>query len=522
MMNEACIETEIDKLNKMICSFSIREKVYVADIASLKEQIRSLQVKLFGRSSEANITPDDKQINLFDLSEDELPTDIAEDDEIEVPGHIRKKPGRKPIPKDLPRIDVEHDLTDEEKQCQCGCIKTRIGTEVSEQLDIIPARIQVIRNIRHKYACKNCEGVEDDGPTVSIARMPDQIIPKSIATPGLIAHVLTAKFVDALPFYRQEKQFIRMGIEISRATMCNWSMKVAGACDIILDMLKDEILKNPVINIDETTIQVLKEPKRSKSYMWLFKGGPPEKPVILYQYHPSRSGDVAVSFLNRYQGIVQTDGYSGYGFLDASLDIVHMGCWAHCRRKFTDVIKAGGNKKKSSGNAGTALKYISKLYKIEKQARENELTPEALKQERQDKSLPILLEFKKWLGSRIEKVPPKSLLGKAVSYALNQWHRLIQYVEDGRIPIDNNVAENAIRPFVVGRKNWLFSCTPKGARASAALYSLIETAKANKLEPYWYLRYLFKNLPEAMTSEEFKQLLPMYVDKAALNIPEYK
>lgn len=161
--------------------------------------------------------------------------------------------------------------------------------------------------------------------------MPDQIIPKSIATPGLIAHVLTAKFVDALPFYRQEKQFIRMGIEISRATMCNWAMKAAGACDIILDMLKDEILNNPVINIDETTLQVLKEPKRSKSYMWLFKGGPPEKPVIFYQYHPSRSGDVAVSFLNRYQGIVQTDGYSGYGFLDARLDIVHMGCWAHCR-----------------------------------------------------------------------------------------------------------------------------------------------------------------------------------------------
>lgn len=181
MNNEACIETEDNELKKMICSFFIREKVYVADIVSLKEQIRSLQVKLFGRSSETKMTPDDKQINLFDFPEDELlPTDNSDDDEIEVPGHTRKKPGRKPIPKDLPRIDVEHDLTDEEKKCQCGCIKTRIGKEVSEQLDIIPAKIQVIRNIRYKYACKNCEGVEDDGPTVSIARIPDQIIPKSI------------------------------------------------------------------------------------------------------------------------------------------------------------------------------------------------------------------------------------------------------------------------------------------------------------------------------------------------------
>jgi transposase len=287
-------------------------------------------------------------------------------------------------------------------------------------------------------------------------------------------------------------------------------------------MLKDEILKSSLINVDETTVQVLKEPKRSKSYMWLFKGGPPEKPVILYQYHPSRAGDVAASFLKDYQGIVQTDGYAGYDFLDKVIGIIHQACWAHSRRKFTDVTKACGNKKKSTGNAGTALKYISKLYKIEKQARENKLTPEALKKERQEKALPILLEFKKWLDSRIELVPPKSLLGKAISYTLNQWHRLIRYVEDGRIPIDNNLAENAIRPFVIGRKNWLFSSTPEGARASATLYSLIETAKANNLEPYWYLRYLFENMPDAMTAEEFKALLPMYIDKSKLNIPEYK
>jgi len=236
MNNTACKDTQINELKNTIHDFSIKEKVYIADIASLKEQIRSLQVKLFGRSSETKSALDDKQINLFDASEEELPIADDPDDEIEIQGHKRKKRGRKPLPDDLPRIDVEHDLTQEEKQCQCGCIKSRIGKEISEQLDIIPAKMQVIRNIRYKYACKNCEGVEDEGPTVSIARMPDQIIPKSIATPGLLAHILTAKFADALPFYRQEKQFSRIGIELGRSTMCNWAMKVTEACDILISI----------------------------------------------------------------------------------------------------------------------------------------------------------------------------------------------------------------------------------------------------------------------------------------------
>jgi transposase len=208
----------------------------------LQEQVNSLRDKLFGRKTE-KIFKDDGQLSLFDIPEQQFPIS-EEPEETPITSHTRKKRGRKPLPADLPRVDVEHDLAEEEKQCQCGCLKSRIGQEVSEQLDYIPSKIQVIRNIRYKYACKNCEGVDDDGPTVSIARMPEHIIPKSMATPGLIAHVLTAKFVDALPFYRQEKLFIRMGIEIPRATMCNWARKVAGACEIVRDMLKDEIL-NP-------------------------------------------------------------------------------------------------------------------------------------------------------------------------------------------------------------------------------------------------------------------------------------
>ncbi len=483
----------------------------------LQEQIKCLQDKLFGRKSEK--TPrEDGQLSLFDIPEPDLPIS-KELDNVTIAEHTRKKRGRRPLPDNLPRIEVIHDLKKEEKHCGCGMIKDRIGKEVSEQLDFIPAKVRVIRNIRYKYACKNCEGVEDDGPTITIARLPEQIIPKSIATPGLLSHILTAKFADALPFYRQEKQFTRMGIELPRSTMCNWAMKVADACEILMGIMEDDILKSPMINIDETTIQVLQGPRKSKSYMWIFKGGPPDNPIILFQYHPTRAGDVASGFLKDYKGIVQTDGYAGYNFLNTRKDIIHVGCWVHARRKFNEVTKAAGNKKNLFGNAGTALNYIRKLYKIEKDARQNELSVAQLYEQRQLRSVPILEEFKKWLDARVEKVPPKSLLGKAINYTLNEWHRLIRYTEDGIIKPDNNTVENAIRPFVVGRKNWLFSGTPRGAHASAVIYSLIETAKTSGHDPYWYLKYLFERLPEAMTTEDFESLLPYNIDKNIIAAP---
>lgn len=500
----------IDEVKKIACDLIDENQI-------LKEQIKSLQNMVFGRKSEK--TPkDDGQRSLFDMPEPEFPI-LEELETVTIDKHIRKKRGRKPLPADLPRVDVIHELSEEERQCNCGCLKDRIGQEVSEQLDYIPAKVRVIRNIRYKYACKHCEGVDDDGPTVSIARMPDQIIPKSMATPGLLAHILTAKFADALPFYRQEKQFTRIGIELGRSTMCKWAMTAASACEILIDLMKKDILAGPLIGIDETPLQVLKGPRKSKSYMWVYRGGPPDKPVILFEYHPTRSGDVASIFLNGYQGIVQTDGYAGYDFLDKKKDILHVGCWVHARRKFKDVTKAAGNKSNATGNAGSALKYIGKLYKIEKDARENKLTPEQLHEKRQVLAVPILEEFKKWLDARVEKVPPKSLLGKAIHYTLSQWHRLTQYTKDGIIRPDNNLLENAIRPFVVGRKNWLFSDTVQGARASALIYSFIETAKSSGLEPYWYLKYLFERLPEAMTEDDFSALLPHRIDKGLIARP---
>lgn len=488
----------------------------------LLEQIRHLRAQLFGRKSEKIESEGGPQpLPLFDMPEPEAKEE--EEKEVQVPAHTRKRGGRKPLPEELPRFEVIHDIDDADKICGCGSKLSRIGEEVSEQLDIVPTRVQVIRHIRPKYACKNknCEGVQDDGPAVKIAPVAPQIIPKSIASPGLLAYILTNKFIDHLPFYRQEKQFVRLGVEISRTSMCNWAMKAAYACQPLLNLLQDEVQAGFYINIDETTLQVLLEPGRdptSKSYMWIFRRGDPDKPVLIYQYHPTRSGDVARAFLRDFQGYVQTDGYSGYNFLDHDENIRHIGCWAHARRKFTDVIKAQGKNRKN-GSADKALSYIKKLYRLEQEARKKELAPAEIYQMRQEKAKPILDDFSKWLAKKSVHTPPKGLLGKAVSYTLKQWDRLVRYIDDGRLAPDNNGAENSIRPFVIGRKNWLFAGTPEGAEASALLYSLIETAKANKLEPYAYLRYIFKKLPTASSLEDLEALLPWNVTAEQLDIP---
>ena len=514
--DNSILPNDLSLLKKEIISLSEKDKRNKQEIKILKEQIRYLQDKLFGRKSEKIVNGSGfQQMLLFD---EPVETPQVPDDEVEVPAHKRKNRGRKPLPDNLPRVDVIHDLTDQEKICACGCEKSRIGQEESEQLDIIPAKMQVIRHIRYKYVCKNCEGVEADEGAVSIAPMPEQIIPKSFATPGLLSYILTAKFVDALPFYRQEQQFRRLGVELCRATMCNWAVKVTDRCMPLLELLHSEILSGPLINIDETTLKVLKGNKkknRSKSYMWIFRGGPPDKPSLVYKYNESRAGDMAVSYLRGYKGYIQTDGYKGYEIFDRKDGIHLIGCWAHARRKFVDVIKVAGKNRKK-GAADEAIEFIKELYRIERYARNHELSYEELYKIRQEQSAPILKEFKKWLDKKSVEAPSQSLLGKAIFYARNQWQYLERYIDQGYLKPDNNAAENAIRPFVLGRKNWLFSATTEGAHASAAMYSLVETAKANQIEPYAYLRFLFERIHLAKTTEDYKNLLPQYLDRKLL------
>ena len=483
----------------------------------LQEMLRLLQNELFGRKSERHPAEDIHQLPLFTpAAEPVKPASV--DEPIEVKGHHRKKRGRKPLPANLPRIEVVHDISDEDKRCACGAALSRIGEETCEKLDHIPAKIRVIRHIRPKYACRSCEGVEDKGPTVRIAPVPVQLIPKSIATEGLLAHVAVAKFADALPLYRQQKIFNRLGVELPRATLANWMIQAAERCGPLMDLLMQEIRSGPLINIDESPLQVLGEPGRSNttiSFMWVLCGGPLEAPVVLYQYHPTRSGQTALKWLEDYQGYIQTDGFSGYDHLDHLAGITHLGCLVHVRRKFKDVVKA---RKKSRGKqaatrslADEALDFIAALYRIESQARKHDVSPDEIFNLRQQQARPILDRFKAWLEVHHPQVPPKSLLGKAMQYALNQWDRIVVYTAAGFLKPDNNVAENAIRPFVLGRKNWLFAGAPRGADASAAFFSLIETAKANGLEPYAYLRYLFCHLPLAHDPEELRQLLPNHV-----------
>jgi len=504
------------RLKQILVDF---QRHYDKETGILLEQIRHLRAQLYGRKSEKVVPADGpRPLPLFDMPEPEGPEEEA-GEEIRIPAHSRKKRGRKPLPEDLPRVDVVHDIDDKDKICACGCQLRKIGEEISEQLDIIPAKIRVIRNIRLKYACPECEGTEDDGPAVRIAPVPARIIPKSIVSPGLLAHILTGKFIDHLPFYRQEKRLTRLGVDISRTSMCRWAMQAANACQPLLNLLSEELLAGIFIQVDETTLQVLVEPGRSptsKSYMWIFRRGDPERPVLIYQYHPTRSGDVANTFLRGFEGTVQTDGYSGYDFLDTKKAIRHIGCWAHARRKFTDVTRTLGKKRKA-GAADKALAYIRKLYGIEKRARAGKYSPEQTYELRRKEAKPILEDFEKWLRKKAVQTPPKGLLGKAIAYTLNQWHRLVGYIEDGRLSIDNNMAENSIRPFVIGRKNWLFSGTPEGAEASALLFSLIETAKANKLEPYAYLRYIFEKLPLAVTLEDYEALLPWNINVEQMN-----
>ena len=491
-------------------------------IDHLQEMVRLLQNEIFGRKSEVLPAIDLNQLPLFAPAEPAEP--VQTDESIAIKGHTRKKRGRKPLPADLPRLEVVHDIPEAEKRCACGADLSCIGEETCEKLDYIPATIQGIRHIRPKYACKACEGVEDDGPTVKIAPPPAQLIAKSNATEGLLAHIAVSKFADGLPLHRQHKIFNRLGVDISKSSMANWMIQAADGCQPIIELLQQEILSGPVINVDESPFQVLKEPGRrdtTKSYMWVFCGGPLDAPAVLYQYHPTRSGKVVHDMLDDYLGYVQSDGYSGYDHLSSNPDITHMGCLAHARRKFVEVNKgqkkARGKKKDAKGLADEALGYIGALYGIERYARDKDLSHEQIHEMRQEKAAPILTKFKTWLDTYHSQVPPKSLLGKAIQYALNQWDKLIVYIEAGFLKPDNNIAENAIRPFVLGRKNWLFSGAPRGADASATFFSLIETAKANGLEPYFYLRYLFAKLPYAKTVEDYQALLPKNLDRDTLS-----
>jgi transposase len=475
----------------------------------LEEQLLAYQLRQFANKSEKINT---HQASLFD--EAELPKSeekiLSQEEEITVASYVRhKKTGRKALPKELLRVPRIYDLTDSEKMCQCGCELVHIKDEKSEQLEIIPAKIYVIEHIRKKYACKQCN------ETIKLAKQPEAPIPRSIAASGLLSHVLVSKFQDHLPLHRQETILRRIGVDIPRTTLSLWVIKCAELMVPLLKLMQDRIITYDVAYADETTTQVLKEPSKgvqAKKYMWLFAGGPRDEFVYYYQYDPSRSHEVAANFFDDFAGFLHCDGFTAYDSLARkNANITLVGCLYHARRKFVEVAKLMPNKE---GVATRVIQLIAILASIEEEIKNLSLPEKHAI--RQSKSKAVLDDLHQYLVSTQGNVPPKSLLGQAISYTLNQWPKLINYLKDPRLDISNNLSERAIKPFVIGRKGWLFATSVAGANAAATIFSVIETCKHHKVEPYDYLRYVLNLLPLCRTIEDYEKLLPYKIDKSLL------
>jgi transposase len=464
----------------------------------LEEKLRLSRLQRFGASSEKLSF----QIDFFDEAElevalSDLDAQLPEDD---LPKKPRKK--RKGFSDQLPRIRVELTLTDEEK---AGADKT-FFTKVKEELDIVPAQARVLEYWQEKAVFEH--GGEQQ--MVAAQRTPHPL-GKCIASVQLLAYILISKYADALPLYRLEKILKRYGGDITRTTLANWIIRLDDVFKPLITLIREHQLSGDYLQADETRVQVLKEdgrPATSDKWMWLIRGGPPDQPAVLFEYDVSRSEEVPLRLLDGFEGVLQADGYAGYNRVCRENPITRIGCWDHARRKFIDASKAAPVKKKGDkvSKADVALSKIRKLYLIEDRIKD--LEPEQKKVQRQALSCPVLDDLKGWLEKNSRRVPKDSLTWIAINYTLNQWGLLIGYCEDGRLNISNALAENAIRPFAIGRRNWLFSDTPRGARASATCYSLIETAKANGLEPYAYLHHVLQHVAAADTLEKIEALLP--------------
>ena len=505
-----------------IAALKAQNAALAAHIKILEEQLRLAAVKAFAPKSEklASLA----QFDLFNEAEalGAKPDADAQASEITVPAHTRERGKRKPIDATLPRRRIEHDIPDAQKTCACGCQLTRIGEVTSEQFDLVPARAEVLCHVRFKYACRSCEGTSHDGKAVVTAPLPALPIPKSNASAGLLAHITTSKFVDGLPLYRQEGILTRYKISVSRTAMACWMIKLGELVMPLINLMHEIQLAYDILQMDETSVQVLKEdgrPATAKSYMWVRRGGPPGQSIILFDYAASRAGAIPMRLLEDYKGYLQSDAYAGYNAPARRDGVTHVGCLDHARRKFVDAVKAqhavAGSER---GLAPQALLIIRKIYAIEKLARDGKMTTDERQRLRNEKARPLWAELSAWLAANRHATPPLSLTGKAISYLADEWSRLTRYLDDGRIEVSNVKCENAIRPFVIGRKAWMFSDTPAGAHASARLYSIVETAKACGLEPYAYLRYIFEKLPQAVTLADVEALLPWNA-KAALAQP---
>ena len=490
-------ESQIEQLKSKLSELEALTKYY-------EEQLRLAKHRQFGASSEKTEIPE--QLGLFDEAENTADLKKAEPDIETITYTRRKQAGKREDDLSyLPVETVEYSLPEDEGKCpECGGALHVMGHEIRRELKVIPAQVKVIEHRRKIYSCRNCEKTEDHTPIVK-APMPEPVIKGSLASPSAIAHIMTQKFVMYNPLYRQEQDWLRQGLSLSRQTMANWVIRASEDwLEPIYERMRQELLNQEVLHADETTLQVLREPGRAarqESYMWLYRtSGDTEHPIVLYEYQPTRSSAHPKRFLTGYTGYLHTDGYSGYHTLSG---ITVVGCFAHLRRKFDEAVKALPPEKREGSESQKGLELINELFALEHEF--EGLTPEQRKEARLERSKPKAEAFFAWAKSL--GALPKSALGKAIRYAEEQYPWLMNVYLDGRLELTNNRAERSIKPFVMGRKNWLFNNTVKGARASSVIYSIIETAKENGLKPFEYLEFLFETMPNT-TMGMLDKLLP--------------
>ena len=464
-----------------------------------KQQFKLANQRHFGKSTE---TTSGLSLTLFDEVESLEPTEDVTANETITYSRKKKSVGRHFDISKFPREQLIHDLSDEEKICACGAELEKVGQDESTQIDHIPETFKVIEHVCLKYSCRCCK-------TIKSAKKPESPLPKCMATSGLIAEVIIKKYEQHLPLYRQSKIFERHGAVIPDNTLGNWVMGAAEVLAPLGEAVREQLPKVHVLQADETKVQLLKPDK--SGYMWGYHSCDPGNRFILFEFNLSRSAEVVNTRLEEFTGILQTDGYSGYSALRKKSEIISLGCWDHARRKFTDVIKVTGNKKE--GKALGIISLINQLYKVEQETKEMKFVERGAY--RQEKAKPVLDKIEQ----RLKEInaPPKSLLGEAVTYALNQWSYLIEYVNHGEAEISNCWIENQIRPFALGRRNWLFAGNPESANKAALLYSLIQSCKLNDINARVYLEYVLNQVHRMRRGEvEPEKLLPQFIDKNLL------
>lgn len=490
----------------------------------LMEQVRLTKKKLYGSSSEQTREEAEGQLSfMFDEAEVWLSNRKAAAKETKVSAHTRQKRSSRVeevLPDHVPVEVVEHHLPEPERVCpECGTTMAEIGTEVHRTLVMVPAQVKIREDVYYTYACQNCKRTGTETPILKTEKEPP-LIPGSYASPEAVAHIMTQKFVMYAPLYRQEQEWNRAGVMISRQTMSNWVLRVAEEwLRPIYDQLHRQLVQREVLHADETTLRVLKlegRTTRSKCYMWLYRtSGDAEHPIVLYEYQQTRKAENAEAFLKGFHGWLHADGYPGYHRLPKHIRVV--GCWAHLRRKFDEAVNALPKEQRASCSALEGLQYCNLLFAIEKELAE--LPPEGRYKQRLARSKPVMDALLAWAETKT--APPKSSLGKALYYLREQWPYLSRFLEDGRLEISNNRAERSVKPFVMGRKNWLFANTEGGAQSSAVIYSLIETAKENGLDPYRYLVWVPQNAPvlSAAVPSWAERLLPSHAPEGCYTPP---